>query len=291
MAGPRANWKGFIRFGEVSAPVALYSASSATDRISFNILNKKTGNRVKREYFDSGTEKSVDKDDQIKGYEIENGHFLKLEPSEVAATVPESDKTITVLSFIPKDEIDTVYFDKPYYLSPDKNGDEAYGILRDGMRRADVAAIARTVLFRRMRTLLITPDDEGLVATTLNFDYEVRSADDAFESIPALKIEGEMLDLAKHIIRTKIGAFKPKEFSDRYEAALSELVKAKMEGRAIPKPAAPAVSKPADLLAALRQSVELLGNGSQPRRKITPSSSAQRPGEVKRKSSVGRKTG
>ena len=291
MAGPRANWKGFIRFGEVTAPVALYSASSASDRISFNILNKKTGNRVRREYFDSETEKPVDKDDQIKGYEIENGHFLKLEPSEVAATVPESDKTITVLSFIAKDEIDTVYFDKPYYLAPDKNGEDAYSMLRDGMRRAAVAAIARTVLFRRMRTLLITPEEEGLVATTLNYDYEVRSANEAFDDIPSMKIEGEMLDLAKHIIRTKIGAFNPEEFSDRYEAALSELVKAKMEGRELPKPTAPAVSKPADLLAALRQRAELRGNGSQPRRKITPSSPSQKPGGAKRKPSAGRKTG
>lgn len=291
MAGPRANWKGFIRFGEVSALVALYSASTATDRISFNILNKKTGNRVKREYFDSETERPVDKDDQIKGYEIENGRFVTLEPSEVAAAVPESDKTITVLSFIPRDEIDTVYFDKPYYLAPDKFGDEAFSVLRDGMRRAGVAAIGRTVLFRRMRTLLITPEDDGLLATTLNFDYEVRSAEQAFEDIPSLNIEGEMLDLAKHIIRTKIGVFKPEEFSDRYEAALSDLVKAKMEGRPVAKPAAPSVSKPSDLLAALRESADLLGKASQPRRKITPSTSPPAAGEVKRKPSSRRKTG
>lgn len=291
MAGPRANWKGFIRFAEVSAPVALYSASSATDRISFNILNKRTGNRVRREYFDSETEKPVDKDDQIKGYEIENGRFVTLEPSEVAATVPESDKTITVLSFIPRDEIDTVYFDKPYYLAPDKFGDAAFSVLRDGMRRAGVAAIGRTVIFRRMRTLLITPEDDGLLAITLNFDYEVRSADEAFADIPSLNIEGEMLDLAKHIIRTKIGTFNPEEFSDRYEAALSDLVKAKMEGRTISKPATPAVSKPSDLLAALKESAELLGKASQPRRKITPSATPSVAPDAKRKPSSRRKIG
>ncbi|MCV9964775.1 Ku protein [Pararhizobium sp. BT-229] len=291
MAGPRANWKGFIRFGEVSAPVALYSASTATDRMSFNILNKKTGNRVRREYFDSETEKPIEKDDQIKGYEIENGRFVTLEPSEVAAAVPESDKTITVLSFIPHGEIDTVYFDKPYYLAPDKFGDAAFSVFRDGMRRAGVSAIGRTVLFRRMRTLLISPEDEGLLATTLNFDYEVRSAEEAFEDIPSLNIEGEMLDLAKHIIRTKIGVFRPEEFTDRYEAALSDLVKAKMEGRTVAKPAAPAVSKPSDLLVALRESADLLGKASQSRRKITPSPSPSVGGEAKRKPSSRRKTG
>ncbi|MBY3433715.1 Ku protein [Rhizobium laguerreae] len=281
MAGPRANWKGFIRFGEVTAPVALYSASSSTDRISFNILNKKTGNRVRREYFDSETENPVGKDDQIKGYEIENGQFLKIEPDEVAAVVPESDKTITVLKFIPLVEIDTVYFDKPYYLVPDKFGSAGYALLRDGMRRAGVAAIGRTVIFRRMRTMLITPDEDGLVATTLNFDYEVRSAEEAFADIPVMDIQGEMLDLAKHIIKTKVGEFHPEDFGDRYEAALADLVKAKMEGRAIPQRPEPSVSKPDDLLVALRKSAEMLRDGSQPRRKLNPSPPAARSSEAK----------
>jgi DNA end-binding protein Ku len=291
MAGPRANWKGFVRFGEVSAPVALYSASSSSDRISFNILNKKTGNKVNREYFDSETEKLVTKEEQIKGYEIENGQFLKIEPDEVAAVVPESDKTITVLKFIPLGEINTVYFDKPYYLAPDKLGSAAYGLLRDGMRRAGVAAIGRTVIFRRQRTMLITPEEDGMIATTLNFDYQVRSAQEAFADIPAMDIQGEMLDLAKHIIKTKVGEFRPEEFSDRYEAALADLVKAKMEGRVIPQRPEPAVSKPDDLLVALRKSAEMLREGAQPRRKLTPSIPAARSSEAKPKSTTRRKTG
>jgi DNA end-binding protein Ku len=292
MAGPRANWKGFIRFGEVSAPVALYSASSSSDRIAFHILNKKTGNRVNREYFDSETEKPVDRDDQIKGYEIENGRFLKIEPDEVAAVVPESDKTITILKFIPLDEIDSVYFDKPYYLTPDKLGSAAYALLRDGMRRAGVAAIGRTVIFRRQRTMLITPEEDGMIATTLNFDYQVRSAAEAFADIPAMDIQGEMLELAKHIIKTKVGDFHPEEFSDRYEAALADLVKAKVEGRAIPQRPEPAVSKPDDLLVALRKSAEMVREGSQPRRKLTPSApAAARSGEGKQKSTTRRNTG
>jgi DNA end-binding protein Ku len=258
MVGPRANWKGFIRFGEVSTPVALYTAASSSERIAFNILNRKTGNRVRREFIDSETERPVEKEDQVKGYEIDDGRFIILDPEEVASAVPESDKTLTVLSFIPNDEIDDVYFDKPYYLAPDKLGADAFAALRDGMKRAGVAAIARTVLFRRMRTLLIRPDEQGLIATTLNFDYEVRSAEEAFSDMPDLKIEGEMLDLAKHIIKTKVGEFRVEEFEDRYEAALKELVTAKIEGRAVPKLKAPAVSTPNDLLKALRESAALM---------------------------------
>jgi len=259
MVAPRANWKGFIKFGEVACPVALYTAASSSERIAFNTLNRKTGNRVKREFVDSETGDPVEREDQVKGYEIENGQYIILEPEEVAAAVPDSDKTLKIDAFIPCNEIDDVYFDKPYYLAPDKMGTDAFVLLRDGMKKAKVAAIARTVLFRRVRTVLIRPHGKGLIATTLNFDYEVRSSDEAFEELPDLKIEGEMLELAEHIIGTKKGSFDASTFDDRYEAAVAELVKAKIEGRALPKKKAPAASKPSDLLQALRESAGVAG--------------------------------
>ncbi|WP_085033109.1 Ku protein [Ensifer aridi] len=250
----RAQWKGYIRFGEVSAPVALYTATSTSERISFHTVNRKTGNRVRREFVDGLTGKPVEKEDQVKGYELDNDRYVVLEPEEVASAVPESDKTLHVQAFISCDDIDKVYFDRPYYLTPDKMGTEAYALLRDGMRKKEVAAIAQTVLFRRMRTVLLRTHNKGLIATTLNFDYEVRSAKEAFKEIPDIKIKGEMLDLAKHIIGMKKGTFSAEEFDDRYEAALAELIKAKLEGKTLPKRAPPKVSKPNELLEALRQS-------------------------------------
>ncbi|WP_117195522.1 non-homologous end joining protein Ku [Rhizobium terrae] len=266
MVTPRANWKGFIKFGEVACPVALYTAASSSERIAFNTLNRKTGNRVKREFVDSETGDPVERDEQVKGYEIENGQYIILEPEEVAAAVPDSDKTLKIDAFIPCHEIDDVYFDKPYYLAPDKMGTDAFLLLRDGMKKAKVAAIARTVLFRRVRTVLIRPHGKGLIATTLNFDYEVRSSEEAFEELPDLKIEGEMLELAEHIIGTKKGSFDASAFDDRYEAAVAELVKAKIEGRALPKKKAPPASKPSDLLQALRESAGIGGKNAEPKR-------------------------
>ncbi|QND37353.1 Ku protein (plasmid) [Rhizobium leguminosarum bv. viciae] len=254
MVAPRANWKGYIKFGEVAFPVALYTAASSSERIAFNTLNRKTGNRVRREFVDSQTGNPVEREDQVKGFEIEDGRYVVLEPDEVAAAIPNSDKTLTVEAFIPCEEVDDVYFDKPYYLAPDKIGGDAYKLLRDGMKKAGVAAIARTVLFRRLRTVLIRPHGNGLVGSTLNYDYEVRSSQKAFEEMPDLKIEGEMLELAKHIINTKKGQFDPKQFDDRYEAAVAELVKAKIEGRTLPQKKTPPASKPGDLLQALRES-------------------------------------
>lgn len=257
---PRANWKGFLKVGALSCPVALYTAVSTSERIAFHTLNRKTGNRVHREFIDAETGKPVEKDDQVKGYEINQGDYITLEPDEVASAVPDSDKTLAVEAFIACNDIDDVYLDRPYYLAPvDKGAQEAFALIREGLAKSKSAAFAKTVLFRRVRNLLIRPHNDGLIATTLNFDYEVRSAKEAFADMSDTKIEGEMLELAKHIINTKSGKFDPKSFDDRYEAALAELVKAKMEGRdfKITKPKAPA--KVVDLMDALRRSAEASG--------------------------------
>ena len=274
MVAARANWKGFIKLGELACSVGLYTAVSSSERISFNTVNRKTGNRVQREFVDSETGDIVEREDQVKGYETENGAYVVLEPEEVAAAIPESDKTLSIEAFIPCDEIDDVYFDKPYYLVPDKQGAEAFFLIRDGMKKAGVAALARTVLFRRLRTVLLRPQGRGLVASTLNFDYEVRSSEEAFDDVPDLKIKGEMLDLAKHIIGTKAGAFDPKSFDDRYETAVTDLVKAKIEGRKIPKKKAAKPKAPKDLLQALRESADMAGGADSRRKRGTAKSAA-----------------
>ncbi|NEK17746.1 Ku protein [Rhizobium leguminosarum] len=257
-SGQRAQWKGFLKFGEVSCGVALYTAASTSERITFNTINKATGNRVNRIFVDSETEDPVPKEAQTKGFEIENGQYIIIDPEEVSAAIPESNKTLEIEAFIPCSDVDDVYFDKPYYLTPDRMGGDAFAALRDAMKKSMVAAIARAVLFRRMRTVLIRPHGKGLIASTLNYDYEVRSSEKAFEEMPKLKIQGEMLDLAKHIISTKKGEFDPATFDDRYEAALADLVKAKLEGKSLPKPKKVQVSKPNDLLAALRESAGMM---------------------------------
>ena len=281
MVAARANWKGFIKFGEVAVAVALYTAASSSERIAFNTLNRATGNRVRREFVDSETGAPVDRDKQVKGYEVENGEYVVLEPEEVASAVPGSDKTLKIEAFVPCNEIDDVYFDKPYYLMPDKTGADAFKLLRDG-RQAKVAALARTVLFRRLRTVLIRPHGKGLIGTTLNFDYEVRSSEEAFEELPDIKIEGEMLDLAKHIINTKKGSFDAKAFDDRYEEAVAEFVKAKIEGRALPKKKAPAPTKTSDLLQALRESAGM-GSPRKPKRAAAKAEADASPSKPKRR--------
>lgn len=254
---PRANWKGRIRLGEISIGVALYTAATTSDRVALHMVNRRTGNRLKNEIVDSETGKPVEKEDEVMGYEVDSGDYVLLEPEEIASAVPASDKALPIEAFIPCRDIDTLYFDRPYYLGPsDAASVEAYTLLREGMEREGVAALARTVLFRRLRTVMIRPHGPGLIANTLNFDYEVRSAERAFSDIPELKIKGEMLELAEHIIKTKLGDFDPSAFDDRYEAALADLVKAKLDGRPPPRRKEAPREKVVDLMAALRESAK-----------------------------------
>jgi DNA end-binding protein Ku len=143
-------------------------------------------------------------------------------------------------------------------LAPaDPQAQESYALIREGIRAKKVAALAQIVLFRRVRTVLIRSHGQGLIATTLNFDYEVRSSKEAFDDIPDMKIKGEMLELAEHIIKTKKGRFDPSKYTDRYESALAELVKAKLEGKKIEARMEPKRDNVVDLMAALRESASL----------------------------------
>jgi DNA end-binding protein Ku len=273
----RANWKGVLKIGELSCSVALYTAASTAERIAFHILNRKTGHRVHREFVDAETGEAVEAKEQVKGYETGAGDYIPFEPEEIEKAVPEAHKTLEVEAFVPCDQVDDIYFDRPYYLAPAApTAADAFALMRDGIAKAKVAAVARTVLFRRVRSVLIRAHGAGLIAHTLNFDYEVRRAEEAFGELPASKADNEMLDLALHIIKKKAGPFDPKKFDDRYDAALLELVRAKMEGRKIEAPKAPEPTRPTDLMEALRQSAEVTGaHAAKPKRSARKTAAAK----------------
>lgn len=282
----RAIWKGRLKISEITCPVALHSVVSASDRVAFHTLDRRTGHRLQRRFIDAQTGDPVEKENQVKGYDEGDGTFVILEPDEIEALVPASDKTLTVSAFIACADIDDVYFDRPYYLgSSDRAGEEAFALIRDGMRRRGVAALATAVLFRRLRTVLIRPHGDGLIATTLSYDYEVSPVEEAFADLRDIAIEGEMLDLAKHIISTKAGPFDLSRFDDRYDAALAELVKAKIEGRKI-EVHRPEPEPTTDLLAALRASARPAPGGASPPRagakRAAPAARAEKPAPKKR---------
>jgi DNA end-binding protein Ku len=275
----RASWRGQLKFGDFICEVGLYSALTSTDKISFNIVNRKTGNRVERQYIDSDTGDAVDKDDQVKGYELENGEHLIIEGDELSQLMPDNDKVIRIKSFLDCDQIDKLYFDRPYYLSPSAEGDDqALALLARSLQDEGVAALAEAVLFRGNRILLIRPQSDTLVATTLNYDYEVRAESAAFKGIADVEFDAEMLELAGHIIAKRSGTFDPSDYTDRYNDALGELVQAKIEGRPIEKRAPEKHDNVIDLRQALRDSA-----GSDAPKKKSAASKKAAPTRTKKK--------
>jgi DNA end-binding protein Ku len=259
---PRANWKGHLKLSLVSCAVALYPATSTSERIRFNIINRETGNRVHNQVVDAETGEQVPEEDRVKGYRVRNGDYVLVEDDELDRVALESTHTIDIEKFIPRDEVDEIYLDESYYIAPeDKVSMEAFAVIREAMRKQDVVGLARVVLYRRERLLMLQPRDKGLMATIIRYRNEVRDADTYFDDIPAVKVTADMLDLAVHIVKSKLGHFDPSEFEDRYEKALSALLKAKQSGRTPPPPKTPEPSNVINLMDALRRSVKA-GSGS-----------------------------
>lgn len=265
---PRPNWKGYLKLSLVSCSVALYSATSTSERIRFNILNRKTGNRVRNLVIDSETEEPVEQEDRIKGYQFEKGQYIQVEDDELDDVALESTHTIDIESFVPRKEVDEIYLDESYYIVPnDKVAYEAFAVIRDAMAKEDLVGLARVVLYRRERILMLQPRGKGLMATSLRYNNEVRAQDSYFDEIPSVKVPSDMLDLAVHILKSKKAKFDPDKFEDRYESALSNLIRAKQAGKPAPKLSEPKPSNVVNLMDALRKSVnaEKDGKGASPR--------------------------
>jgi DNA end-binding protein Ku len=254
---PRPNWKGYLKLSLVSCPVALYPATTTSERVSFRTLNRETGNRVRRQFVDEQTGEPVETENQIKGYEVAKGEFIQIEDDELKAVQLESNHTIDIERFVARDEIDELYFDAPYYLVPtDRVGEEAFAVIRDAMRAEEMVGLARVVLFRRERILMLSPRDKGIVATSLHYANEVHAASSYFDEIPDTELPKQMLDLAKHIIEKMSGKFEPEQFQDRYENALIELIRSKQKGMPIKPQPARRQANVINLMDALRRSVE-----------------------------------
>ena len=252
----RASWKGYLKLSLVSCAVQLYPASTSKERVSFHMLNRETGHRLKRLLVDAETGEPVESEDQIKGYEIGKRQYIQIEDEEIESVAIESTHTIDIESFVPRDEIDETYLDSPYYIAPDgKVAEEAFAVIRDAMREKNVVGLGRVVLYRRERIIMLEPRDKGLVAMTLRYPYEVRADDEVFDQIPDVKVDDDTLDLATHIIERKLTHFDPARFEDRYQNALLEIIKAKAANKPAPKLDAPKPSNVVNLMDALRKSI------------------------------------
>jgi DNA end-binding protein Ku len=258
MAARRAYWKGYLKLSLVTCPVALYPASSQADKTNFHQVNRKTGNRLRQQMVDEETGKVVDKDDKGRGYELPNGRYVAIEPEELEAVEVESTHTIGIDKFVPQEDIDKRYYERPYYIVPEgKGGEEAFAVIRDAMKDKGRVALARIVFANREHILAVEPWGKGMLGTTLRYDYEVRDEAEFFKGIPSPRINKDMIQLASHILDSKAGRFDASQFKDEYELALRKLVKRKASGKTIEMPAEREDrGNVIDLMEALRQSVK-----------------------------------
>ena len=252
----RPAWRGYLKLSLVTCAVELSNATTQSDKVSFRILNRKTGNTVKRKYIDAESGKPVGEKNEVKGYEVAKDEFLLIEEEELDAVQIESSHTLSLDSFVTKSDIDQIYLDTPYYLAPsDKVSQEAFGVIRDALEDKKMAGLARIVLYRRERPV-VEPFGKGMLLTTLRYGDTVRSADSIFDEFKSSEPDDEMIDLAAGIIDKKLKKFEPKKFEDQYENALLDLIEAKKAGHKPAKPkAAKKPSNEVNLFDALKKSL------------------------------------
>jgi DNA end-binding protein Ku len=257
MAPARPYWKGYLKLSLVSCPIALYSGTSSTERVSFRQINKKTGNRLRQQLVDEITREPVEGPDKGRGYEYSKNAYIPVDDDELDAIAIESNHTIEIDSFVPREQIDERYLDSPYYITPnDQVGQDAFAVIRDAMRGKGTVALGRVVLAKRERVIMLQPWDKGLMGTTLRYPYEIRDLEEYFDDIPNVKVEPDMLKLAEHILQSKAADFDPAQFVDHYEEAVVDMLKEKQAGLPVSREhAAPRPQNVVNLMDALRRSI------------------------------------
>jgi DNA end-binding protein Ku len=267
----RPSWKGYLKLSLVTCAVELFNATTQTEKISFRVINRKTGNTVRRIYVDAETGDPVEDEDQVKGYEVGGDEYLLVEEEEIEAVQIESSHTLNLDGFVHKADIDPIYLDTPYYLAPaDEVSEEAFAVIRDALKEKKMAGMARIVLYRRERPVAIEPRDRGMLLTTLRFDKLVRKPKEIFSEIEKVDVDDEMTELASHIIDRKRMKFDPSKFEDKYEEALADLIEAKRAGKKPPVAKAPErPSNVINLFDALKKSLASDGEGATGRKPAT----------------------
>jgi DNA end-binding protein Ku len=277
---PRAYWKGHLRLSLVSCPIELYPATSEREKISFNQLNSKTGNRIKYKKVDAATGEEVDSHDIIKGYQFEKGQYVTVTPDELEAVAPESTHVVEIVAFVPENEIDELYFNSPYFITPKEEdyANEAFAVIREALNQKGMVAIGRVVIGSREHMMAIKPRGNGMVGMTLHYPYEVRKEKDIFGHIPHLKLDKEMIGMAHQLMKSKEGHFEPEKFEDRYEEAVREILEKKQKGVTFrPAAAAPAQGNVVNLMDALKKSLRDGGASTARRPPERPGAPAKKP--------------
>jgi len=275
----RPTWQGHLKLSLVTCPVALYTATSSASHVSFHLINPDTNNRIRMVPTDPDTG-PVERSDLVKGFEVSKDEYVLMDDADFEKVKLESTRTIDIGQFVDEDDIDRLYWDDPFYVVPEKGvGAEAFAVIRDAMKAAGKIAIGCLVLRGRERQIALEVRGKGLVAYSLRPHDEVRDAGDFFDDIPAVKADKDMVEIATRIIGQKEADFDPSGFTDRYDDALRELIKAKQKGgkKALIEAPEPDDTNVIDLMAALRNSLKGSASGGA---KKAPAAKAKAPAKA-----------
>jgi len=224
----RPFWKGYMKLSLVTCPVAMTSATSEEEKVRFHVLNRRTGHRVLSQYVDAETGKPVDEADEVKAYARGEDDYVLLDDEELESIELESARTIDIRTFVAADSIDWIWYDTPYYLTPDDPiGEEAFCVIRDAMRSTAMIGVSRLVLNRRERAVILKPRDNGIVLWTLRFGEEVRDPSDYFASISEVKPDAELMRLIANLIKSRKKAWSPDMAADPVQERLLDIIEAK----------------------------------------------------------------
>ncbi len=246
-----------VSFGLVSIPVKLYSATEASKAISFNMLHKGCGSRLKQQYLCLKEEIPVAREDMVKGYEFAKDQYVIFTPEELKAFEEAGTHMAEITEFVPLESVDPVYFDKAYYLAPDKGGAKPYALLAKALRESERCALGRWAARGKQYIVMIRAVDEGLVMQQLLYSEEVRSIKEI--EIPQTEVKDAELKLAKQLIDAQTSeAFDPKQYTDEVRARVEKAIEQKVEGQEISMSEAPESggAQVIDLMEALRASLE-----------------------------------
>jgi DNA end-binding protein Ku len=253
---PRSTWKGHLKLSLVSCPVRLYNAVSRSEKVAFNLLHKDTHNRIQMKPHDPELG-PVERADLVKGYEYEKDQYVVFTDEDFDKVQIESSQAIVIEKFVDAQEVDPIYLDSPYYLAPDGAvAEETFRVIQHAMREKQKVALSRVVLSNRERLIALSCRDQGFLIQTLRTADEVRDSKDYFTDIKDEAPEPEMLQLAEQLIEQKSGTFDPSQFTDRYQEAVIEMVKAKIKGQEPVLAKAPERGKVINLMDALKRSLE-----------------------------------
>jgi DNA end-binding protein Ku len=277
----RSIWKGSITFGLVNIPVGLYSAEKR-EEVSFHLLDRKNKARVKYKRVNEETGREVAWEDTVRGFELESGKYVILSDEDLQSAAPEKTQTVDILDFVDLDEIDSVFFDRPYYLAPDKKGAKSYALLRETLKRTKKVGIAKVVIRSKQYLSAVIAEDNVIVLNILRFAHELRDPKEL--DLPHGKegVTERELDMAERLVEGMVDSWDPEKYRDDYYKDLMKMIHERAEAgqydeapEAPPVPKADRGSNVVDLMALLKQSVE--GGGRKPARKAPAKKAAKKP--------------